>query len=159
MQAVILAAGRGTRLKELTSSRSKAMMPIAGKPMIARVIEMLIRGGLSEFIIVAHPEDEELRSLFEKAADVQLAFQSERKGAAHALSMAAPLIRANFLLTACDNLVEDVEVKEPAWESWIGMGKISNGLWKNPLRDRRLRILPVCHCIVSSTNFWIICPG
>ena len=57
MQAVILAAGRGTRLKELTSSRSKAMMPIAGKPMIARVIEMLIRGGLSEFIIVAHPED------------------------------------------------------------------------------------------------------
>ena len=111
MQAVILAAGRGTRLQKLTSTRSKAMMPIAGQAMIARVIEMLTAAGLREFIIVTHPQDAELRELFEAAPNVQLAFQAERRGAAHALSMAAPLIRADFLLTACDNLVSAKEAQ------------------------------------------------
>ena len=112
LQAVILAAGRGTRLQKLTSTRTKAMMPIAGKPMIARVIEMLKDAGLSEFIIVAHPQDQELKDLFSQSPDVRLAFQSERKGAAHALSMAAPLIKEDFLLTACDNLVGEKEAQD-----------------------------------------------
>ncbi len=50
MQAVILAAGRGKRLQPLTLTRSKAMMPVWGKPMLARVLDSLSHSDLGEFI-------------------------------------------------------------------------------------------------------------
>jgi dTDP-glucose pyrophosphorylase len=109
MQAVILAAGKGSRLHPLTLNRSKAMLPIAGKPMIARVMEMLKFAGLQEFIIVAHPEDRELRNFFAPSQNIKIVLQSERKGAAHALSYAAPFIKSDFVLSACDNLVNPAE--------------------------------------------------
>ena len=40
--AVVLAAGRGKRLRPLTDNRSKATLPVAGKPMVGRVMEMLV---------------------------------------------------------------------------------------------------------------------
>ncbi len=109
IQAVILAAGKGSRLQPLTLDRSKAMLPVAGKPMIARVMDLLKQAGLQGFIIVAHPEDLELRQFFAADDHVTLTFQSERKGAAHALQSAAPFIRADFILSACDNLVVPAE--------------------------------------------------
>ena len=59
---------------------------------------------------MAHPQDDELKNLVETWPEAQLVYQTERKGAAHALSMAAPLIQDNFLLTACDNLVNEDEL-------------------------------------------------
>ena len=109
MQAVILAAGKGSRLHPLTLERSKAMMPVAGKPMIARVMDLLKQAGLHEFIVVAHPQDHELHNYFAADKNVTLAWQAERKGAAHALSCAAPYIQADFVLSACDNLVSPDE--------------------------------------------------
>ena len=109
MQAVILAAGKGSRLHPLTLYRSKAMLPIAGKPMISRVMEMLKSAGLQEFIIVAHPDDRDLRSFFASSQNVKIVLQYERKGAAHALSYAAPFIKSDFVLSACDNLVDPLE--------------------------------------------------
>ncbi|MEI7847876.1 MAG: sugar phosphate nucleotidyltransferase [Chloroflexota bacterium] len=109
MQAVILAAGKGSRLQPLTLERSKAMMPIAGKAMITRVMEILQQAGLQEFIVVAHPEDIELKNLFSSNPNVKIVWQTERKGAAHALSYAAPFIQGDFVLSACDNLVKPQE--------------------------------------------------
>ncbi|RIK40067.1 MAG: UTP--glucose-1-phosphate uridylyltransferase, partial [Chloroflexi bacterium] len=39
MQAIILAAGKGTRLQPLTLTRTKAMVPVVGKPLVQRVLE------------------------------------------------------------------------------------------------------------------------
>jgi dTDP-glucose pyrophosphorylase len=86
------------------------MMPVAGKPMIARVMDMLAAAGLREFIIVAHPDDHELQNTFSSSIKVQVVFQSEQKGAAHALMSAAHLIKDNFVLSACDNLANHQEV-------------------------------------------------
>jgi UDP-N-acetylglucosamine diphosphorylase / glucose-1-phosphate thymidylyltransferase / UDP-N-acetylgalactosamine diphosphorylase / glucosamine-1-phosphate N-acetyltransferase / galactosamine-1-phosphate N-acetyltransferase len=104
MQAVILAAGRGSRLQVLTLERSKAMLPIAGKPITARVTDMLTACGIHDFVIVAHPDDRDLLAHF--AGKAQFVFQPERKGMADALLKAAPFIKGDFILTACDNLVE-----------------------------------------------------
>jgi len=111
MLAVILAAGRGTRLGSLTADRSKAMMPIAGKSMIVRVLDMLAAGGAERFIVVAHPTDRELIEKLEqlsRSASIRLAYQEQRLGMADAVESAAPLIRAvgarEFLLASCDNL-------------------------------------------------------
>ena len=57
MQAVVLAAGRGTRLGHLTAHRSKAMLPVLGRPLVGRVLEGLWAAGLRRFVVVGGPED------------------------------------------------------------------------------------------------------
>ena len=52
MQAVILAAGLGTRLAALTSNRPKCMMEIEGRSLIARSLDCLVWAGFSETVIV-----------------------------------------------------------------------------------------------------------
>ena len=64
MQAVILAAGRGTRLYPITKTRTKAMCPVAGKPIIERVMDTLIAYGISDFILVISPDDSEIVGYF-----------------------------------------------------------------------------------------------
>lgn len=117
MLAVVLAAGRGTRLGPLTADRSKAMMPVAGQPMIERVLNMLAEGGVEAVIVVAHPADQELERHLSRssvAAKIQLAYQDRRLGMAHALECASPLIREmeapEFLLASCDNLYPEGHV-------------------------------------------------
>lgn len=105
---VVLAAGMGTRLGNLRLAHSKAMTPILGVPLIERVVEGFARNCCREFVVVAAPDDEPMISWAEKlrtdGLEVRLAFQEERKGTAHALLQARPLIHQDFAVTSCDNL-------------------------------------------------------
>lgn len=109
MQAVILAAGKGSRLNPITLNRTKAMVPILGKPIVERVMETLAQNGIHEFIMVISREDGEVGRYFKEQtkldADIQFVIQSERLGMANALSLAAPHIHGPFVMSACDNLV------------------------------------------------------
>ncbi len=51
MKVMILAAGRGERLKPLTDSIPKPLLQAGGKPLIVRIIEQLVRSGFSELVI------------------------------------------------------------------------------------------------------------
>ncbi|MBV7327048.1 NTP transferase domain-containing protein [Chloroflexi bacterium TSY] len=109
MQVVILAAGKGTRLHPVTETRSKAMAPVAGKPMIGRVMDMFTTQEISNFIVIISPDDLEIRHYFAQQASakgmIQFVEQTERLGMANALGLAADQIRGDFILSACDNLV------------------------------------------------------
>jgi NDP-sugar pyrophosphorylase family protein len=107
MQAVILAAGKGYRLHPITTSTSKAMLPILGKPIIERVMETLAVSGMGDFILVISPDD----------------YQNERLGMAHALHQAARLLRDDFVLSACDNLFsrKDFQRLLYAWKTREGL--------------------------------------
>ena len=54
MKALIFAAGLGTRLKPLTDHMPKALVPVAGKPMLEHVIEKLKASGVNEVVINVH---------------------------------------------------------------------------------------------------------
>ena len=54
MKAMIFAAGLGTRLKPLTDHMPKALVPVAGKPMLEHVIRKLIAAGCNEIVINVH---------------------------------------------------------------------------------------------------------
>ena len=54
MKAMIFAAGLGTRLKPLTDSMPKALVPVAGKPLIQHVIEKLTAAGYDDFVVNIH---------------------------------------------------------------------------------------------------------
>ena len=122
MQSVILAAGKGSRLHPITTDRSKAMLPILGKPIVERVMEALIQNGVDDFVLVVSPEDRYITSYFQRdsriEADVRFAYQTERRGMADALECAAPLITGDFVLSACDNLLPEAEITRVllAWQ-------------------------------------------
>lgn len=61
MQAVILAAGMGKRLKELTSNATKCMVEVNGVTMISRVLNQLDRLGLNKIVMVVGYEGEKLK--------------------------------------------------------------------------------------------------
>ncbi len=114
MQGVILAAGKGSRLHHITVGRSKAMVPILGKPIVERVMELLYHNGIKDFILVVSPDDRDIIRYFHREstllADIRFVYQLARKGMANALQYAAPLITEDFILSACDNLVAETDV-------------------------------------------------
>lgn len=122
MQGVILAAGRGKRLRPITLTRSKAMAPVLGKPIVERVMETLIANGVDDFVVVISPDDSEIVRYFEQESEIQatirFARQPERLGMANAVQCAAPLIESDFILSACDNLVSEAHLGRilGAWE-------------------------------------------
>jgi NDP-sugar pyrophosphorylase family protein len=136
MQGIILAAGRGERLRPITLSRSKAMAPVLGKPIVERVMEDLVAQGVDEFVVVASPDDHEIKHHFgqesELQAGVRIVHQTERLGMAHALQCAAPLVRGDFVLSACDNLVAAEHV-----------GRLMAAWHRSPRPNALLTLMPV----------------
>lgn len=72
MNAIIIAAGMGTRLRPLTLSTPKPLIKIFGKPMIERNVEFLLERGLKEIIIVTGYLGEQFSYLEEKYPEVKL---------------------------------------------------------------------------------------
>lgn len=114
-QAVILAAGRGTRLGPLTNERPKSMLPILGKPIVARVLDDMAAAGVRRFVIVVAPDDGGMRAYFERAVrpdlDIHFAVQPRATGTVDALTLAAPHLDGPFLLSAVDNITSAEHVR------------------------------------------------
>ncbi|MBQ3098815.1 MAG: NTP transferase domain-containing protein, partial [Kiritimatiellae bacterium] len=53
-KAIVLAAGFGTRLRPLTLSRPKPILPVMGEPMLARILDMLVSWGVEDITVNAH---------------------------------------------------------------------------------------------------------
>lgn len=79
MKALVFAAGLGTRLKPFTLTHPKALAPVAGKPMLQRVIEKLTEQGVTEIIVnVHHFPDQIIDFLHANNFDVTLRISDER---------------------------------------------------------------------------------
>ena len=111
MQAVILAAGEGTRVRPLTKSRPKGLIPVANRPIIEYAIQALREAGIREIIVVVGYRREQVtRFLNELDPSIEVIIQEKQLGTAHALKCAEPLIRGNFLLLPGDNYIDPVSV-------------------------------------------------
>jgi NDP-sugar pyrophosphorylase family protein len=79
MKAMILAAGLGTRLKPLTDSKPKALVPLAGKPILFYIIEKLISASINQIIINIHHFPEEIIDYVEqnKNFGIEIVFSRE----------------------------------------------------------------------------------
>ena len=107
-QAVILAAGRGTRLGMLTKDRPKSMLPVLGKPMMVRVMDRLREAGVRRFVVVVGEREggaaAYLSTSWYPDMEIKFAIQAVPTGTVDALLLAAPYLDGPFLLTAVDNL-------------------------------------------------------
>lgn len=107
MQAVILAAGEGKRVRPLTRSRPKALIPVANRPIIEYVIDAVVRNGIRDIIVVAGYRKEQVtRFLNQLEIPVTVVVQDKQLGTAHALKCAEREITGDFLLLPGDNYID-----------------------------------------------------
>ncbi|MBU6323312.1 MAG: NTP transferase domain-containing protein [Patescibacteria group bacterium] len=106
MQAVILAAGEGKRMRPLTLTRPKPMVEVAGKPLLAHIIDAL-PPEIDEVILVIGYKREAIREYFGNeygGRRITYVEQTEPLGTGHALHLARPHIRGRFLFMFADDL-------------------------------------------------------
>ncbi len=107
MQAVILAAGEGKRVRPLTRSRPKAMIPVANRPIIAYVIEALVKNGIRDIVVVVGYRKEHVtRYLNQMEIPLDVVVQDKQLGTAHALKCAESRITGDFLVLPGDNYID-----------------------------------------------------
>lgn len=108
MQAVILAAGAGTRLKHLTSEIPKAMVAVAGAPLIDHVLRFVSALRPTETIVVGGYQAEALEAHVGGRPGIRLVRNREFSlGSVLTLQKAVPLLRGDFLLMNADHIYPD----------------------------------------------------
>ncbi len=109
MKAVVLAAGKGTRLRPLTEDKPKGMVEIAGKPILTHCFEQLAALGADELIVVVGYKKEVVISHYDDEFEdipITYAHQREANGIAHALLTVEDYIDDDFMLMLGDNIFE-----------------------------------------------------
>jgi UDP-N-acetylglucosamine diphosphorylase / glucose-1-phosphate thymidylyltransferase / UDP-N-acetylgalactosamine diphosphorylase / glucosamine-1-phosphate N-acetyltransferase / galactosamine-1-phosphate N-acetyltransferase len=112
MQAVILAAGKGTRMQPLTLERPKPLVEVAGKPLLAHIINSLPQEIDEVIVVVGYKGDmivEYFGDMFE-GRRLKYVRQDEPLGTAHALDQARHLLHDSFLVMYGDDLIDGLSV-------------------------------------------------
>ncbi len=130
MQAVILSAGEGTRMRPLTYTRPKVMLPIANKPILQHLIENLARAGVDEIVLVVGYKEETVRKYFgDEFNGVKIRYVRQKKqlGTAHALLSAEHVLEDRFLMLNGDAIVFEDDLKKLVKEeSGIAVFEVPN---------------------------------
>jgi dTDP-glucose pyrophosphorylase len=110
-RAVLLAAGRGTRMRDLTSNLPKPMLEVRGKPVLAHIIEGLKGAGISHFLIVVGWHADVVRNFFGDGARVgtrvEYTTQVVQDGTGRVVELARNFAGENpFILSYGDILVD-----------------------------------------------------
>jgi glucose-1-phosphate thymidylyltransferase len=91
MKAVIPVAGAGTRLRPHTYTQPKPLIPVAGKPIIASIVDELVESGIREFVFIIGYLGDKIREFIESKYEhlrLEFIYQDERLGLGHALWIA-----------------------------------------------------------------------
>ena len=121
MHAVILAAGEGTRLRPLTRTRPKPMLPVANRPILEYVVEAAADAGLEDVVLVVGYKRERIQNHFGDGDDwgvnISYAVQGKQLGTGHAVQQAAPLVDDTFVVLNGDRIIDSDIVSAVADQS------------------------------------------
>ncbi|MDW8296390.1 MAG: nucleotidyltransferase family protein, partial [Raineya sp.] len=92
MKVIIPVAGAGTRLRPHTHTQPKTLVPIAGKPILAHIIDDLRNYGFEQFVFVlgylGEKVEEFIKNHYQNQIQTEFVYQEPREGSAHALWVA-----------------------------------------------------------------------
>ncbi len=110
MKAMVLAAGRGTRLKPHTDTIPKPMMPVAGRPLLEHIFEQIRAAGIADIVVNLHHRPEVIQNYFRDGGrhNIRLtySFEPDLLGTAGAVLKLAAEFTETFLVYYGDNYVE-----------------------------------------------------
>ncbi len=108
MDAVVPAAGAGTRLRPLTADRPKGLVAVAGQPLLAHVFETLVDSGVDRLIVVCGYRGDQIRTHFGatyRETPIEYVWQDDRRGLGHAVYQAREAVSGPFVVLNGDNVV------------------------------------------------------
>ena len=114
MKVIIPVAGIGSRLRPHTHTQPKALVPVAGKPILAHIVDELIQIGLKDFIIVIGYLGDKIEQFFrEKYPDINVHFivQQYKEGTGQAIWMVRQLVdKDDEILIVLGDTIFDVDL-------------------------------------------------
>lgn len=114
MKAVLIAGGRGTRLRPLTDTRPKHLLPIANRPHLHHVFDLLSRHGVADIVLLtsylAETFEASIAEAERRGMNVSVAHEEEPLGTAGALKNAEGLIGAEPFLAFNGDILTDLDL-------------------------------------------------
>lgn len=107
MDGVVLAAGEGTRMRPLTAERPKALVEVAGQPLLEYSFDALLSVGVDRLVVVIGYMGGRIRERYGdsyRGTPVRCAEQPDQLGTAHALREAMPAVNAPLVVMNGDNV-------------------------------------------------------
>jgi glucose-1-phosphate thymidylyltransferase len=137
MKGLILSGGKGTRLRPLTYTRAKQLVPVANKPVLFYGVEAIVAAGIRKIgVVVGETRDEIREALGDGSrfgAEITYIEQEAPLGLAHAVLISEPFLRGDsFVMYLGDNLIADgitslvEEYRRIGCNSQILLAKVSN---------------------------------
>src|SRR5438105_7917584 len=110
-KAVLLAAGRGTRMRELTAELPKPMIKVRGKPILLHIVEGLQAAGIKDFLIIVGYQGDAVRDYFGDGTcfglQIKYATQLVQDGTGRVVDLARDFVdQSPFVLSYGDILVD-----------------------------------------------------
>lgn len=116
MKAIILSAGEGSRMRPLTLTKPKTMLPVAGKPIIQYNIESLRNNGITDILLIVRYKEEMVRNYFGDGRDfgVNITYKTQKDflGTANAISYGEDFIDESIIVLNGDIILDDEIIGE-----------------------------------------------
>jgi glucose-1-phosphate thymidylyltransferase len=131
VKAIIPVAGAGTKLRPLTYTQPKALIPIAGKTILGVIVDQLLEAGVTEFVFVIGYLGEKIQRYIAKTypdLSYTLVTQNDRRGTGHAIWLTREAVKEDEVLIVLGDTVADYNVKEiiNSPVSQIGVRKVDD---------------------------------
>ena len=110
MQAMILAAGLGTRLRPYSLLRPKPLFPVVNTPLILRIIEQLRLAGCDSIVVNAHHLREQISALLSKDPGISLQLEDIILGTGGGLRLARPCFGADPVLVVNGDIYHTIDL-------------------------------------------------
>ncbi|CEG12344.1 Bifunctional protein GlmU (Includes: UDP-N-acetylglucosamine pyrophosphorylase; Glucosamine-1-phosphate N-acetyltransferase) [groundwater metagenome] len=113
MECVLLAGGEGKRMRPLTLTKPKPMLPVAGKPILERNLEILAKFFKKIYVVVGYKKEVVMQHFGNKfnAAEIEYLEQKEQLGTANAILTLKEKIRDKFIVMNGDIVVSENVIK------------------------------------------------
>ena len=132
MKAIIPVAGAGTRLRPLTYTQPKPLIPVAGKTIISIIIDQLVEIGINDFVFVIGYLGEKIKNFVEEnypSINKEFVQQDERIGLGHAIWTARDVIKdSSEIFIVLGDTIFDVDFKKmlDSENSCLGIKKVND---------------------------------